>query len=56
MNAAIYFREDMFYPVEFMPPAECGKTMGQQAAEHAELNPGTPRVEDVGCEVLWGIR
>lgn len=53
MPIAIFFREDGFYPVEFMDPAKCGKSMPEQAGEHAELNPGTLRIEDVEGNVLW---
>lgn len=49
----IFFRGDMFYPMELLDPSECGRTLEAQAAEHAELNPGTKRVEDVSGNVLW---
>lgn len=49
----IFFREELFYPVEFMAPAACGKSLRRQAAEHATLNPGTTRVEAVDGVVLW---
>lgn len=56
MPTAIFFRGDHFYPVEFLAPAECGRSMEQQAADHAELNPGTTRVEDIDGNVLWRIQ
>ena len=46
---ALFFREGMFYPVQFMgekPPAK-------EAADHAALNPGTLRIEDMNGNVLW---
>ena len=51
---AIFFRDDEYwYPIMFMQPSECGRTMEQQAADHAELNPGTQRIEDIEGNVLW---
>lgn len=57
MHTVIFFREKGgWYPIEFMPPDECGWSMEQQAAEHAELNPGTLRIEDVYGTVLWRLQ
>lgn len=50
---AVFFRAEGFYPIALLDPAECGKTLGQQAADHAELNPGTLRVEDINGAILW---
>jgi hypothetical protein len=48
-DTVIFFREGMFYPVELSgtkPPAI-------EAADHAALNPGTIRIEDMQGHVLW---
>jgi hypothetical protein len=46
---ALFFREidgnEVFYPVE--------DNLKQDWAEHARLNPGTIRVEDMDGNVLW---
>lgn len=52
-RTVLFFREGHFYPVELMSPKKCGKTMKEQAKEHAELNSGTLKVETVGGKVLW---
>jgi len=46
---AIFFRDEGFYPIQFhgIKPAK------QEAADHAELNPGTRRIETTDGEVLW---
>jgi len=46
---ALFFRDDMFYPVQFhgKKPPEL------EAADHAVPNPGTRRVETVDGVVLW---
>ena len=49
----VFFRETGFYQIEFLPPAEFGRTMAQQAADHAELNPGTIKIQDMAGTVLW---
>lgn len=49
----VFFREGGFYPITMLPPDQCGLTLEQQAAHHAELNPGTLRVEDTKGNVLW---
>ncbi len=51
---AIFFRPGGFYPVKMMDPATCGKSLETQAADHAGLNPGTTRVEDIEGNILWG--
>lgn len=56
MQTVIFFRDDMFYPIELMEPADCGKSLEQQAADNAELNPGTTRVEDVEGNILWRVQ
>lgn len=48
-NVLIFFRGDMFYPIDALP----GIDLKQQAKDHAECNPGTLRVEDVFGNVLW---
>jgi hypothetical protein len=48
----IFFREDMFYPIEAMP----GIPLRQQAEDNAVLNPGTTRVEDVDGNILWQLQ
>lgn len=48
-ETVIFFREEGFYPVQFMghKPAQ------QEAADHAALNPGTIRIERMNGERLW---
>lgn len=41
----IFFREGGWYPVEIR--------RGENVAQHAELNPGTLRVEDLAGNILW---
>lgn len=53
METVIFFRGDCFYLAELMDPAECGKSLADQAKEHAELNPGTLKVISMADEVLW---
>ena len=36
-----------------MDQRDCGKTAQAQAADHAELNPGTTKVRTLGGVVLW---
>jgi hypothetical protein len=45
----IFFRLEGFYPIQGIR----GIPLAQQAAENAELNPGTLRVEDMHGNVLW---
>lgn len=52
----IFFREDGFYPIEFLIPSECNVSLERQAADHAELNPGTIRVETIDGTVLWRMQ
>ena len=56
MVPVIFIRADVFYSIELMEPSDCGKSLEQQAAENAEMNPGTQRVEDVHCNVLWRLQ
>lgn len=49
----IFRREGFFYFIQFYAPETCGKTLEQQAADHAEINPGTLAVETVFGDVLW---
>lgn len=46
---AIFFREGGFYPIQFWG----AKPAAVEAAEHAEMNPGTLRIEDTQGNVLW---
>jgi hypothetical protein len=41
----IFFRKEGFYPVMVYDDCDLG--------EHAELNPGTLRIEDMKGNVLW---
>lgn len=41
----IFFRKEGFYPLELL--------VNEDLAKHAELNPGTLRIEDVRGNVLW---
>lgn len=47
----IFFRGDGWYPITGV----LGIPLAQQAAEHAELNPGTVRIEDIDGNVLWRL-
>ena len=53
----IFFRlegvEEFFYPIEIPPELMVNRTIKQVAAENAELNPGTLRVENISGDVLW---
>lgn len=48
----IFIRAEGFYPIEALPDRD----LAQQAVDHAELNPGTLRVEDVDGNVLWRVQ
>ncbi|MDR6789541.1 hypothetical protein J2Y58_002914 [Sphingomonas sp. BE138] len=48
-ETVIFFREEGFYPIQLSGL----KPTAVEAAEHAELNPGTLRVEDLQGAVLW---
>lgn len=54
MTTALFFRqgddgETYFYPIEFHGK----KPAAEEAADHAALNPGTLRIEDIDGNVLW---
>lgn len=49
----LFVRAEGFYPIELLDPARCGRTLAEQAADHAVLNPGTLRVEDITGNILW---
>ena len=51
-NVLIFFREGVFYPIT----AVKGIPLAAQARTHAELNPGTLRVEDKDGNMLWVIQ
>jgi len=44
-STVIFFRDEGFYPVYIHP--------GETIEQHANLNPGTRRVEDAFGNVLW---
>jgi hypothetical protein len=44
-QTVIFFREGFFYPVMGRPDEDWSK--------HAELNPGTLRIESMDGEILW---
>jgi len=46
MISAVFFREDGFYILDDLSEDE-------DWAKHAELNPGTLRIEDINGNVLW---
>jgi len=48
-ETVIFFREDTFYPITLSGL----KDARIEAAEHAELNPGTLRIERIDGEVIW---
>lgn len=48
----IFFRKGHFYHVQ----AVKGIDLKQQAEDHAELNPGTLRIEDKRGTVLWSLQ
>lgn len=48
----VFFRAGMFYPIR----AVKGSPLAQQAIDHAELNPGTQRIEDGHGTVLWRLQ
>ncbi len=50
---AFFYRKDGFYPVELLDPMEWGTSLEAHAAEHAELNPGTVKLEDMYGDPLW---
>lgn len=45
MKTVLFFREGMFYPIDVRED--------EDLAKHAELNPGTLRIEDIRGKVLW---
>ena len=45
----IFFRDGRFYPIQGVR----GVDLRQQARDHAEINDGVERVEDVRGNVLW---
>ncbi len=48
-ETVIFFRENMFYPIQLSGL----KPSAEEAAEHAACNPGTLRIESLTGEVLW---
>lgn len=48
-ETVIFFREGMFYPIQLsgLKPTQ------EEVADHAALNPGTLRIEDLNGNVLW---
>lgn len=47
----IFFRSEGFYSVE----AVDGVPLCQQATDHAALNPGTLKIEDIEGNILWSL-
>ena len=45
----IFFRAEGFYPIQGV----VGVPLAKQASDHAALNPGTLRIEDINGGVLW---
>lgn len=48
----IFVRREGFYPIQGV----AGVPLKEQAEEHARLNPGTLRVEDIWGNVLWSLQ
>lgn len=48
-EVVLFIRADCFYPVQLFGE----KPTAVEAAEHAELNPGTLRIEDMHGNVIW---
>ena len=48
-QTVIFFRKDMFYPVTLSGVVPVAK----ECADHAALNPGTLRIEDMSGNVIW---
>lgn len=49
-RVVLFFRDGMFYPITLSGKVPAAK----ECADHAELNPGTLRIEDaLTGEVLW---
>lgn len=48
-ETVIFFRENMFYPIQLSGL----KPSAEEAADHAACNPGTLRIESLAGEVLW---
>ena len=44
-KVVIFFRKEGFYPIEVREDEDLSK--------HAELNPGTLRIEDIDGNILW---
>lgn len=48
-ETVIFFREDCFYPVTLSGT----KPTAEEIVDHANLNPGTIRIESMSGKVLW---
>lgn len=48
----IFFRKDGWYPVQGVKDVP----LARQAADHASLNPGTLKIEDIDGVVLWRLQ
>lgn len=48
-ETVIFFRENMFYPIQLSGL----KPSAEEAADHAACNPGTLRIESLTGELLW---
>jgi hypothetical protein len=54
-DIVIFFREGGWYPIQLQPVETLppGVDRAADIAHHAELNPGTLRVEDLEGNILW---
>lgn len=48
-QTVIFFREDIFYPITLSGVVPVAK----ECADHAAINPGTLRIEDMSGNVIW---
>lgn len=48
----LFFRREGWYPIRGVR----GRDLRQQAEDHAAINPGTLRVEDMHGNVLWSLQ
>lgn len=48
-EVVLFIRDDHFYPIQLSGT----KPTAEEAAEHAALNPGTLRIENMAGDVIW---